>query len=252
MWGKIVGGAAGFALGGPLGALLGGIAGHAVDRRTSQRGRARGERRRDQRGRDVRDETRRVAFTIAVIALGAKMAKADGVVTADEVRAFMEVFQIETRDMKSVARVFDLAKRDARGFEPYAKQVATMFRKEPAVLEDLLDGLFHIAQADQIYDPRENEFLARVAQIFGFSEAEFARIRESHVGLDEADPYTILGVSRDASDEAIKAQYRKLIREHHPDKLIAQGLPEEFVAVANDKLAVINDAYDRVEKARAP
>ena len=244
VWGKIVGGTAGFALGGPLGALLGGLAGHALDRRQANTGAAA-----ERRGK-LKEETRRIGFTIAVIALGAKMAKADGTVTADEVEAFKEVFQIPTGQMANVARVFDLAKRDAFGFEPYAKQVATMFRGNPAVLEDLLDGLFHIASADNVYDPKENEFLERVAKIFGFSEADFARIREAHVGPDKADPYTILGVTRDSTDDAIKAQYRKLIREHHPDKLMAQGLPQEFIDVATTKLATINDAYDRIEKER--
>jgi DnaJ like chaperone protein len=245
IWGKIVGGAAGFALGGPLGALLGGIAGHAVDRSQEQVAAPGGERR-----GGVREETRRIGFTIAVIGLGAKMAKADGTVTADEVQAFKEVFKIPKGQMGNVGRVFDLAKRDSHGFEPYAEQVATMFRAQPAVLEDLLDGLFHIARADNVYDPKENKFLAQVAQIFGFSDADFARIREGHVGPDKSDPYTIIGVSRDATDDAIKAQYRKLIRDHHPDKLIAQGMPQEFIDVATEKLATINDAYDRIEKER--
>jgi DnaJ like chaperone protein len=243
VWGKIVGGTAGFALGGPLGALLGGLAGHAIDRRSEQQVSPQGER----RGK-VRDETRRIAFTIAVIALGAKMAKADGRVTEDEVQAFKQVFQIPPNEAGNVGRIFDMAKRDARGFEPYAKQVASMFRLQPAVLEDLLDGLFHIAQADNIYEPLENEFLARVAKIFGFSDADFSRIREGHVGPDRSNPYTILGVTRDSSDGAIKAQYRKLIREHHPDRLIAQGMPQEFIDIATEKLATINDAYDRIEK----
>jgi DnaJ like chaperone protein len=245
IWGKIVGGTAGFALGGPLGALLGGIAGHAVDRRQEQVAAPSGER----RGR-IGEETKRIAFTIAIIALGAKMAKADGVVTSDEVQAFKEVFQIPKGEEHNVGRVFDLAKRDSRGFEAYAKQVATMFRAQPAVLEDLLDGLFHIARADNVYDPKEDEFLGRVAQIFGFSDADFARIREGHVGSDKSDPYTIIGVSRDSTNDAIKAQYRKLIREHHPDKLMAQGMPQEFIDVATEKLATINDAYDRIEKER--
>ncbi len=235
IWGKILGGAAGFALGGPIGALLGGFAGHAVDtmRRTAEP-----------------DATKQIAFTIAVIALGAKMAKADGVVTRDEIAAFREVFHVPPHEMKSVSRVFDMARREAGGYEPYAHQVARMFKGNPAVLEDLLDGLFHIAKADNVFHPAEQEYLERVARIFGFSEAEFARIREAHVGPDTADPYTILGVPHDASDQDVKTAYHKLVREHHPDVLVAQGLPEEFVELANDKLAAINDAYERVTKAR--
>ena len=236
IWGKIIGGTAGFALGGPLGALLGGLAGHAFDR---------------MRGTQTDgDGTKQMAFTIGVIVLGAKMAKADGVVTKDEVQAFREVFHVPPEEVKNVARVFDLAKKDSQGFEPYAQQLAGMFRDNPAVLEDLLDGLFHIAKADNVYHPAENEFLQNVASIFGFSEAEFDRIRAGHVGTDDSDPYTILGVPRDASDDDVKGRYRKLIREHHPDTLIAQGVPQEFVDVANEKLAVINAAYDRIAKER--
>lgn len=178
------------------------------------------------------------------------MAKADGKVTEDEIRAFRQVFHVPPGEVQNVARVFNLARRDSRGFEPYARQVGAMFRGQPAVLEDLLDGLFHIARADNVYDSREDTFLREVAQLFGFSEAEFARIRESHVGPDKSDPYTILGVERDAPDDAIKTCHRQLVRDHHPDKLMAEGVPQEFVDVANQKLATINDAWDRVQKER--
>jgi DnaJ like chaperone protein len=238
IWGKIIGAAGGFALGGPLGALFGGFAGHAIDKM------------RDGAGETDDDGTRQVAFTIGVIALGAKMAKADGTVTRDEVDAFREVFQIPPSEVKNVARIFDLAKKDVAGFEAYAHQLAGMFGGNPAVLEDLLDGLFHIAKADNIYHPAEDQFLHEVASIFGFSDAEFARIKEVHVGADKSDPYVVLGVPRDVSDADLKSRYRKLIREHHPDALIAQGVPQEFIDVANNKLAAINDAYDRVEKDR--
>ncbi len=239
IWGKVIGGTAGFALGGPLGAIIGGLAGHAFDR-------MRGE------GRDAAeaDGTKQIAFTIGVIVLGAKMAKADGVVTADEIAAFREVFHVPPGEMKHVAKVFDRARRDSEGFEPYARQVAKLFRENPAVLEDLMDGLFHIAKADNVMHPNEVTYLERVAEIFGFDEREFARIRASHLGPDAADPYEILGVPHDISDDELKKRYRTLIREHHPDRLMAEGMPQEFVDVANEKLATINDAYDRVEKQR--
>lgn len=235
IWGKVLGGAAGLALGGPLGALLGALAGHAVDRL-----------REDNEG----DGTRQVAFTVGVIALGAKMAKADGVVTPDEVQAFKEVFHVPPEEMKNVGRVFDLARRDVRGYEPYARQIAKLFKDNPAVLEDLLDGLFHIAKADNIIHPAEIEYLQNVAAIFGFGEADFARIRASHLGPEASDPYTILGVGHDIPDDELRKAYRKLVREHHPDSLIAQGVPQEFIDVANEKLAAINDAYDRVSRQR--
>jgi len=194
--------------------------------------------------------TRQVAFTIAVIALGAKMAKADGQVSRSEVAAFKEVFKVPAHETANVARVFDLAKQDARGFEPYARQVARMFRKGHPVLEELLDGLFHIARADGKIHDAEIAYLAEVARLFGFSEAEFARIREANLGPDKADPYTILGVKREMTNDEIRAAWRKLVRDNHPDRLIAQGLPEEFVTLANEKLATVNAAYDKVAKER--
>jgi DnaJ like chaperone protein len=245
IWGKIIGGAAGFALGGPLGALLGALAGHAADKYVGAEVAAL-----EGPDGDDRAGTRQIAFTIAVIALGAKMAKADGQVDRSEVAAFKEVFQVPASETANVARVFDLAKRDARGFEPYAQQIAKLFRRGHPVLEELLDGLFHIARADGKVQDAEIAYLAEVARLFGFSEADFARIREANVGPDKADPYTILGVTRAMSNDEIRAAWRKLARDNHPDRLIAQGLPEEFVTLANQKLATINAAYDKVAKER--
>jgi DnaJ like chaperone protein len=178
------------------------------------------------------------------------MAKADGQVSRSEVAAFKEVFQVPANEAANVARVFDLAKRDARGFEPYAQQIARMFRKGHPVLEELLEGLFHIARADGRVHEAEVAYLAEVARIFGFTAGDFARIREANLGADKADPYTILGVTREMSNDEIRAAWRKLVRDNHPDRLMAQGLPEEFVNMANDKLATINAAYDKVAKER--
>ena len=238
IWGKLVGGAAGFALGGPLGALLGGIAGHVYDSTRSTPAEA------------TADPTKQIGFTIAVIALGAKLAKADGVVTEDEIRAFRRVFKVAPEETKNVARVFNLARKSVAGYEPYARQVAGMFADNPVVLEELLGCLFFIAQADGTVADAEATYLQNVARIFGFSDADFARLRAEHIGPDKADPYTILGIDRDTDDAAVKSAYRKLVRENHPDTLIAQGMPEEFIEVANDKLAAINAAYDRVAAQR--
>jgi DnaJ like chaperone protein len=248
IWGKIIGGVAGFALGGPLGALLGAIAGHAADRRLEQAEPAAAEL--EDRSLDDRSATRQIAFTIAVIVLGAKMAKADGVVSRAEVAAFKEVFHVPAHELKNVARVFDQAKQDPAGFEPYAKQIARLFRKDHPVLEELLDGLFHIAKADGGVHEAEIAFLKNVATIFGLDDNDFARIREGQLGPDKGDPYTILGTNRMASNEEIKMAWRKLVRDTHPDKLMAQGLPQEFVELANEKLATINAAYDKIAKER--
>ncbi len=237
IWGKVIGGVAGFAIGGPLGALLGTMAGHAVDR---MRGKA----------VDSDADTRQVAFTIAVIVLSAKMAKADGRVTRDEINSFKTVFHIPPEEMKNVGRLFDEARKEAEGFEPYAEQVAGLFGHEPAVLEELLGGLFHIAKSDGVVHPAELRFLKQVAAIFGFDAHAFERIRASHMDPEETDPYQVLDVPHDASDDQVKKVYRKLIRENHPDTLIAQGVPQEFIDLANQKMATINAAYDRVSRQR--
>ena len=243
IWGKILGGAAGFALGGPLGALVGGLAGHALDI-IREDGVPEGL------GDQVPDGTRQIAFTIAVIALGAKMAKADGVVTPPEEEAFRQVFQVPEHEVRNLTYVFDLAKQDVLGFEAYAGQVAGLFHDRPAVLEDLLYGLFHIAKSDGEVHSAELAYLASVAEIFGFDAMRFAQIRAAHMGRDAADPHVILGLDPGASSDEVKAAWRRLARAHHPDKLIAEGMPPEFVAIANDRLARINDAYDRIMKAR--
>ena len=239
IWGKIIGGVAGFAIGGPLGAIMGTVAGHAYDKRKTGDAATLG-----------RAGTRQVAFTTAVIVLSAKMAKADGQVTRDEVDAFKELFDIPTGEMKDIGRLFDEAKKDAGGFEPYAEQIAMMFASQPAVMEELLGGLFHIAKADGVVHPNELNFLRKTALIFGFTEQQFERLKTIYIGTEESDPYQILGLTRKASDDAVKKTYRKLIRENHPDKLIAQGMPQEFIDVANEKMAAINAAYDRIEKER--
>lgn len=242
IWGKVIGGVAGFALGGPLGAILGAVAGHAVDKIRTE----------GEAGTPETVASRQVAFTIAVIVLSAKMAKADGHVTRDEVDAFKRVFQIPPSEMKQVGRLFDEARQEATGYEPYAQQIAAMFAHDPTVLEELLGGLFHIAKADGVIHPAEMDYLKRVAHLFGFSAHDFDRLLASFQPEAQAaeDAYTVLGVGRADSNDAIKAAYRKLIRENHPDVLMSKGLPKDFIDLANEKMAAINAAYDRVAKER--
>ncbi len=238
IWGKIIGGAAGFALGGPIGGLLGAIAGHAVDSYVAET-------------QPDPAAGREVAFKIALIALIAKMAKADGHVTRDEINAFKTIFDIPANEMRDVGRLFDEARRDSEGFEPYAKQIGEMFAHDPAVLESLLGGLFQIALADGVVHPKEIEYLHRVSKEFGFDQHTFDRIKATHLTEDEGDPYEVLGVNRSSRDAEIKKAYRKLSRENHPDTLMAQGMPQEFVEIANDKMAQINAAYDKIQKERS-
>ncbi|MFT6168017.1 MAG: DnaJ like chaperone protein [Celeribacter sp.] len=194
---------------------------------------------------------RRVGFAIAVIALGAKMAKADGQVTRDEVTAFREVFDISGEDEVAAGRVFNLARQDVAGFEDYAKRVKTMYGDTCEPLLDLLDGLFHIAMADGEYHPNEDAFLHRVAEIFDISDHKFRIIRARFVPDAERDPYDILGVDPKMALKDIKSAYRNLVRDTHPDKMIARGVPEEAVQMATRRLAEINGAWDDIALAHA-
>jgi DnaJ like chaperone protein len=235
IWGKLAGAAAGLAIGGPIGALLGGVAGHyVIDRDQEQDGPAENQ----------------VAFTVGVIALGAKMAKADGVVTMDEVNAFKEVFKVPEGEMKNVERVFNLAKQDVAGYEAYAEQLATMFKGNRKLLEDVLEGLFHIAKADEHLHPNEEQFLHQVAKRFGFTDTEFSYIKARHVIASKRNPYDVLGVKPTITNEELKSHYHKLVAENHPDKLMARGVPKEFVAIATEKIAAINEAYGQIAKER--
>lgn len=257
VWGKIAGAAAGLILmGGPLGALLGAIAGHFLVGRSGSKPKGKGKGGEDDRvetGRIDADSGRQrdeIAFTIGVIALAAKLAKADGTVSRDEVDVFKRVFPVPREEEANVGQLFNLAKADVAGFDDYARQLASLFRGRPAVLEDLLDSLFLIAKADDNLHPGELEFLKHVADIFGFSRMQFERIRASHFGPDREDPFVILGVTRAASDADVKRAYLTLMKENHPDSLVARGVPAEFVRLANEKVSAINGAYDIIKKER--
>ncbi len=190
---------------------------------------------------------RSVAFTIAVIALGAKIAKADGLVTKDEVTAFREVFDIAGEDEASAAKVFNLARQDVAGYKDYARRIAAMFQEQPSVLCDLMEGLYHIALADGAYHPNEDEFLVNVAGIFGIPEARFRQLRARFVPNAELDPYTVLGVSPDQSLKDIRAAWRIAVRESHPDLMIARGVPEEAVKIAEKRMVDINRAWEEIQ-----
>ena len=191
-----------------------------------------------------------VAFTIGVIALGAKMAKADGIVTRDEVIAFKEVFKVPEGEMENVSCIFNLAKQDIVGYEAYANQLASLLKGNPKLLEDVLEGLFHIAMADGVFHPNEEQFLTDVAQRFGFTPTEFNYFKARHVGTVEVDPYEVLGITPDIDDDTLKHHYHKLMFDNHPDRMIARGVPPEFVSLATKKVAAINAAYKEVAKER--
>lgn len=193
-----------------------------------------------------RPPERTVAFAIAVIALGAKMAKADGHVTRDEVTAFREVFHIPRAEEANAARVFNLARQDVTGFDTYASRIAAMFGAERDTLNELMEGLFHIAMADGEYHPREDDFLHQVADIFGLDEREFRSMRARHVPDAEPDPFDVLGLPPTATYDEARGRWRELVRETHPDRLIARGVPEEAVKIAEKRMIAINRAWDEI------
>ena len=189
---------------------------------------------------------RSIAFTIAVIALGAKMAKADGLVTRDEVTAFREVFHIRPEDEAGAARVFNLARQDAAGFEEYAARIHRLFGADHPTYCELVEGLFHISMADGEFHPNENVFLERVAEIFEMSPARYQAIKTRFVPDAEPDPYTVLGVDPSASMDEMRKAWRQLVRETHPDAMVARGVPEEAVKIAEKKMIDINRAWDTI------
>jgi DnaJ like chaperone protein len=229
IWGKLA--AAELMIAGPIAGLLGGRA--APDNRANRQ--------------DQLTENQ-VAFTVGVIVLGAKMAKADGVVTADEVSAFKDAFKVSNAEMKQAARVFNLAKRDVTGYEACAEQLVIVFKGNRKLLEDVLEGLFHIAKADEALHPQEEQFLAQVAKRFGFTDAEFNRIKARHAA--ERNPYEVLGLDHEVNNAELERRYRALLTDNQPDKLIARGVPEEFVTIAVEKLAAIEEAYAAIAKQR--
>jgi DnaJ like chaperone protein len=190
------------------------------------------------------------AFSTAVTALGAKLAKADGQASADEFDAFAEVFQPDAASRRDVRRLYDLARQTTRGFESYARRLAKRYSACPQLLEDVLDGLFYIAQADGALTQDEFDYLEQVATLFKLSPLTFRRIRALHTGAAADDPYVMLQVPYDASDAAVRAAWRDALVEIHPDRMMARGLPPEYVEVANAKSAAINAAYDTVMRER--
>ena len=192
-----------------------------------------------------------VAFTIAVIALSAKMAKADGQVSRSEVMAFREVFHIAPEDEAGAARVFNLARQDVAGYEEYAKRIRAMFQTDQSVLVDLMEGLFHIAMADGTYHPNEDDFLHRVADIFELSEQQFGRLRCRFVPDAKPDPFNVLGVTPDTPIDEIKRAWRRLVVESHPDQMVARGVPEEAIKMSEKRLIAINNAWEEISSRHA-
>ena len=202
---------------------------------------------------------RSVGFTIAVIALGAKLAKADGEVTRDEVSAFRRIFVIPVAEEANAARIFNLARQDVAGFDAYARKVAALFRTEGQalcaddrnVLIDILEGLFQIAMADGAYHPQEDDFLREVAQIFGLDDRCYRVLRGRFVEGAQRDPYDVLGIPDGTSIDDARIAWRLAVKDSHPDVMMARGVPAEAVMLANQRLIAINAAWDEIQRKKA-
>jgi DnaJ like chaperone protein len=234
IWGKFIVSAAGFALGGPIGALIGAVAGHAINKiKTKQK-------------LPEENALKQIGFTVGVIVLSAKMAKADGRVTKEEIIAFQNKISVPENEIKNVARLWDQAKRTTDGFEVYAQQICQLLGENSSVLEELLNLLIIIAKADGKITKSEILYLKEVGIIFGFSIEKFERIYSSNLG-EISDPYQILGVTRNTPIVEIKKRWKLLASNHHPDKLIAQGLPIDFIEKSTNRLQEINNAWDLIK-----
>lgn len=237
VWGLLVGTAAGLALGGPLGALAGAAVGGAVERAIAA-------------ARVGNPQRRQVAFTIAAIALAAKMARVDGYASEREFEAFRRLFHVPPHDEAHMHRFYRLARQSVEGFEAYARQAASLLGPASPVLEDLLEALLMIATVDGVH-AAEIDYLETVAGLMGFDAARWTAIRARHVPLSPDDPHQVLGVPPGATEAQVKAAWRRLARDHHPDRHLAQGTPPEFIRVAEARMAAINDAYRQLSRGRA-
>lgn len=197
-------------------------------------------------GEECAPQANDVGFTAAVIGLAAKMARADGVTTETEMEAAAQVFRPPAGEEGHFRRAFLLAQETVLGFESYARQIGRKYKSRPCLLEDVLDGLFHIAAADGVVTDAEIAYLASVASHFGFSEMDFRRIKATNLGPDPGDPYAVLGLLPGASMDEVRAAWRALAAENHPDRMLERGAPPEFVDIAHEKTAAINAAYARI------
>jgi len=240
IWGKIIGGTTGFALGGPLGAIIGMMIGGSFDRSA----------RKFSSSNQISQQQKKNVFALCIIVLSAKIAKADGQVTKEEIYTFKEKFNIQAEEMSEVSKIFNEAKKSSFGFKNIADQVGNLFSDNKVLLEQLLNNLFYIAEADGLISSNEVEVLRSISQSFHFNETDFQRIFHSRLNNKESDPYKILGVTREDSDNNIRKKWIELSKEHHPDYLIAKGMPKEFIKEANKELSSINLAYDKIKELR--
>jgi len=238
IWGSLIGGFVGFSFAGPIGALIGSMLGGRISsaRRSSfQRSFAHSQQ----------------VFAIALIILTAKLAKADGHVSKEELIAIKNKLKIPEHEIDQVGKIFNKAKEDSLGYEPYAQQIAQIYRNNPAVLDEIVNTLFYIAEADGSISDSELAMMRNIAKIFGLNESQFEGIKESRKSSDKLNPYIVLGCSSNDDFAIIRKKYLQLSKEHHPDVLMNKGVPQEMIEESKKKMRAINSAFDQIEKMKS-
>ncbi len=239
IWGSLIGGMVGLSLGGPFGMLLGSIIGGKIARTRSGR-----------RNFGTFAQPQQV-FALSLIVLSAKLSKADGQVSKEELIAVRDKLKIPENEIEQVGKIFNKAKKESAGYEPYAQQVAQIYKNNLNVLEEVINILFYIAEADGNVSQSELNMIQHIAQIFGLNQAQFNSIKESRKSSDRLNPYIVLESKPEDDLQTIRKKYLQLSKEHHPDILISKGVPQEVIAESKKKMRAINSAWDQIQKLKA-
>ena len=235
IWGSLIGGMIGLSLGGPFGMLLGSLIGGKISRAKSRAG----------FGSFAQPQQ---IFALSLIVLSAKLSKADGQVSKEELIAVKDKLKIPENELDQVGKIFNKAKEESAGYEQYAQQIAQIYRGNINVLEEVINILFYIAEADGKVSNSEHKMIEQIAQIFGLTEIQFNSIKESRKSSDKLNPYIVLESKPDDAIEVIRKRYLKLSKEHHPDLLMSKGVPQEVIEESKTKMRAINSAWDQVQK----
>ncbi len=238
IWGSLIGGMIGLSLGGPFGMLLGSLIGGKISRAKSRAG----------FGSFAQPQQ---IFALSLIVLSAKLSKADGQVSKEELIAVKDKLKIPENEIDQVGKIFNKAKEESAGYEPYAQQIAQIYKGNINVLEEVINILFYIAEADGNVSESELKMIEHIAQIFGLTEVQFNSIKESRKSSDKLNPYIVLESNPDDTIEIIRKRYLKLSKEHHPDLLMSRGVPQEVIEESKAKMRAINSAWDQVQKLKS-
>ena len=238
IWGSLLGGVIGFSLGGPFGALLGSFLGGKISNISSS-------------NTFGSQQNAQQIFALSLIILSAKLSKADGRVSKEELIAVKEKLQIPDNEIDQVAKIFNKAKDESTGYEPYAKQISEIFKGNQNVLEEVINILFYIAEADGHVSNEEESMIANIAFIFGLSQNQYESIKESRKSSDKLNPYIVLESQPTDDLKSIRKKYIKLSKEHHPDLLISKGVPIEVINESKNKMRAINAAWDQIQKLKS-